>query len=72
MLSGRPISIMGTSSNNIDEIQLTLSVKMTTTLSQCVNNSPIQDCADLGDHIPLTYSILYYNNFVAGKRTLGE
>ena len=54
MLRGRPISIMGASANNIDEIQLTLSLKMTTTLSQCVNNSPIQDYAHLGDHIPLT------------------
>lgn len=55
MLSGRPISIMRASANNIDEIQLTLSLKMTTTLSQCANNSPIQDYADLGNHIPLTY-----------------
>lgn len=54
MLRGRPISIMGASANNIDEIQLTLSLKMTTTLSHCVNNSPIQDYAHLGDHIPLT------------------
>ena len=53
MLRGRPISIMGASANNIDEIQLTLSLKMTTTLSHCVNNSPIQDYAHLGDHIPL-------------------
>ena len=46
---------MGASANNIVEIQLNLSLKMATTLSQCVNNSLIQDYADLGDHIPLTY-----------------